>query len=286
MRLVRKLPLVLLSAVLAIVLGILVAVQSSLRTGADRSVAVGPRSGGQAADATATSTETPELAAAPAALATPDSTAPFMPTTAATGQPSAPPATSLEPAAITAIETTAVAGDRSTPTALPSGTPTEVSAIVLPGRFEAEDYRAGGEGVGYHDWTRGNAGAVYRSGDVDIERCTDGPRCYNVGWLAPGEWLAYDVSFARSGRYTFVIRVAAQRGGRFHIELDGVDVTGPLQVPRTGGYTVWKDVVRRNVSVAAGSYELRLVADSGGFNWNYVIVTRGSTGTPTPTRRR
>ncbi len=169
---------------------------------------------------------------------------------------------------------------------MPSHTPTQVSAIVLPGRFEAEDYKAGGEGIGYHDLTRGNAGVVYRSGDVDIERCTDGPRCYDVGWLAPGEWLAYDVSFGRSGRYTFIIRVAAQRGGRFHIELDGVDVTGPLQVPRTGGYTVWKDVVRRNGNVAAGSYELRLVADSAGFNWNYVIVTRGSTSAPTPTRRR
>ena len=37
---------------------------------------------------------------------------------------------------------------------------------AIPGTIQAEDFDAGGEGVGYHDTTPGNQGGVYR-----IERC-------------------------------------------------------------------------------------------------------------------
>ena len=213
------------------------------------------------------------------------------PLTRATSQPATlPPVPSVTvqsaPAVATAVAsaTTTGSGDAlaqtitATPVRPPASTATVVPGIVLPGRFEAEDYKPGGEGVGYHDWTRGNAGTAYRSDDVDIERCTDGDPCYDVGWTAAGEWLAYDVRVPSSGTYTFTVRVAAQsRGGRFHIELNGLDVTGPILVPRTGSYAVWTDVVSQNVSIAAGSYELRLVADSTSFNWNYVVVADSST---------
>ncbi len=161
---------------------------------------------------------------------------------------------------------------------MPPAKSTVPAEVVLPGRFEAEDYKAGGAGRGYHDRTQGNSGGAYRSDDVDIEPCLDGAGCYNVGWVAPGEWLAYDVTFARSGIYTFTIRVAAPGGdARFHIEVDGVNVTGPMRVPRTGDHAVWTDVVRGSIFVLAGHYELRLVAESDGFNWNYVVVTNRTT---------
>ena len=44
------------------------------------------------------------------------------------------------------------------------GTPT-----MVPGLVEAENFDDGGNGVGYHDTTAGNAGGQYRAGDVDIE---------------------------------------------------------------------------------------------------------------------
>ena len=107
--------------------------------------------------------------------------------------------------------------------------------------------------------------------------------CYNVGWVAPGEWLAYDVHIARSSRYTFTVRAAAsRRGTRLHLEVNGVDVTGPLQVPQTGGYQVWTDVVSRPVALAAGTYELRVVAETDSLNWNYLVVSHSAPATTLP----
>ena len=64
-----------------------------------------------------------------------------------------------------------------------SGTPGPPGPVTIPGRIEAEDYKFGGEGVGYHDTTAGNTGGDYRSDDVDIAGLRGGG--YNVGWTAP-----------------------------------------------------------------------------------------------------
>ncbi len=124
-----------------------------------------------------------------------------------------------------------------TATNTPTPTSTSVNRVALPGRFEVEDYRAGGRNVGYSDTTSGNSGGKYRSDDVDIQTTSDSSGTYNVGWVAAGEWLAYDVNVQSSGKYVFIVRVASPYSGKsFRIEVDGVDVTGPLTVPNTGGY--------------------------------------------------
>jgi hypothetical protein len=80
---------------------------------------------------------------------------------------------------------------------------------LIPGRLEAEDYKVGGEGVGYHDATPGNSGGQFRSDDVDIEVTTDAGGGYNVGWSDPGEWLAFDVEIAQAGAYDLTARMAS-----------------------------------------------------------------------------
>jgi predicted RNA-binding protein associated with RNAse of E/G family len=46
--------------------------------------------------------------------------------------------------------------------------------------------------------------------------------------MAPGEWLRYSVT-AQAGSYDLGFRVAAAgAGGTFHLEVDGIDKTGPL----------------------------------------------------------
>ena len=145
--------------------------------------------------------------------------------------------------------------------------------IMLPGRFEAEDYNEGGEGVGYHDWTQGNEGGAYRQDDVDIERCEAGSRCYDVAWIGPGEWLAYTVQVSSTASYVFRVRVATpHRSARFHIEVNAVDITGSLRVPQSGGYDRWRAVVSEPVRLRAGAAEVRLVAETDGFNWDSVVV--------------
>ncbi len=148
----------------------------------------------------------------------------------------------------------------------------------LPGTIQVEDYNPGGQDVGYFDTTAGNSGGKYRTDDVDIQQCTDpttpsGKTCYNVGWIAQGEWLAYDVNVATSGQYTFSVRYATPSNGRkLHIELDGVNVTGSINLPNTGGYQVWASVTTDPISLDAGNHTLRIVIETSTLNLNYVTI--------------
>ncbi len=171
-----------------------------------------------------------------------------------------------------------------TATNTPTPTSTSTTRVALPGRFEVEDYRAGGQGTGYSDTTTGNSGGAYRKDDVDIQTTSDSSGRYNVGWIATGEWLAYDVTVQTSGNYIFTTRVATPNSGKsFHIEVDGVNVTGPLAVPNTGGNQVWTDVRSASIALTAGNHTLKVVADSSSFNLNYVTVDPSSNATPTST---
>jgi CSLREA domain-containing protein len=144
-----------------------------------------------------------------------------------------------------------------------------VARIALPGHFEAEDYRAGKEGSGYHDTTAGNSGGAYRADDVDIAVCANKTSCNYVGWIAKNEWLAYDINVAATASYTFTARMSSSKApGRFHIEVDGVDVSGSVLVPATNGR--WTEVMVGPINLTAGDHTLKLVADSHGMSWDYV----------------
>jgi hypothetical protein len=143
---------------------------------------------------------------------------------------------------------------------IPISTPFTGTAVSLPGTLQAENFDNGGEGLAYHDTTLGNKGGAFRSTDVDLEvTSSDG---YDVGWTKPGEWLNYSVNVTTAGTYTVNVRVAsAGQGGTFHLEMNGVDVTGSLTVPDTGGWQNWQ-TVSRTVSLTAGPQVARLVMDT------------------------
>jgi len=136
----------------------------------------------------------------------------------------------------------------------------------LPGIVEAEAFDEGGEGIAYHDTDAINSGGAYRPGGVDIETSASSSAGRNVGWVAPGEWLAYTVSIPSAGSYTAEFRVASSgAGGTFHLEIAGVDVTGMLAVPDTGGWQTWQTITRQ-VALPAGRQLARLVMDTSGAN--------------------
>ena len=56
----------------------------------------------------------------------------------------------------------------------------------------------------------------------------------------------------------------------FHIEIDGLDVTGPMTLTGGNGWQSWIDVTSAPVPLTVGSHEFRIVMDTGGFNVNYV----------------
>jgi beta-glucanase (GH16 family) len=145
---------------------------------------------------------------------------------------------------------------------------------AIPGKIQAEDFDLGGEGLAYHDTTSGNSGNQYRTlENVDIENCTDTGGGYNIGWMGTGEWLEYTVNVSGTGSYTFEARVAATAAGKtFYVEFNGVNKTGTITVPNTGGWQNWT-TVSVTVSLSAGTQIMRLVSSSNDFNINYFNIS-------------
>jgi len=155
-------------------------------------------------------------------------------------------------------------------------TPFHGTPAAVPGTIEAEDYDNGGQNVAYFDTTAGNSLGAYRTDDVDIEAAAE--HNFDVGKVRAGEWLKYSVNVAAAGSYRLDVRVACLgTGGIFHIEFNGVNVTGPLNVPDTGGWQTWQ-TISTTVTLSAGTQMMRLVADSASpagaiANWNYYTLT-------------
>jgi hypothetical protein len=171
----------------------------------------------------------------------------------------------------------------------PGSTPFGGTTAPIPGLIEAEKFDDGGEGIAYHDLTPGNAGGQYRQTDVDIATASDGGGGYTLGFVAAGEWLKYSVLVAATASYTLETRVAsAGAGGVFHVEVDGVDATGPLVVPNTGGWQTWRSVVVGAIPLTAGARVLRVVIDANGStgwcgNLNFLRWTASGSAPPIPT---
>lgn len=148
---------------------------------------------------------------------------------------------------------------------------------ALPVLIQAEDFDDGGEAVAYHDAEPENLfDTDYRPGEgVDVKVCSDTGGGYAVGWTVAGEWINYTVDFTAAGTFALEVRVAtAEDGKRLHVELDGNDITGPLDVPVTGAWdTAFTSLTVGGVSVAQGTHVVRLVFDTGAVDVNFLAFT-------------
>ena len=169
------------------------------------------------------------------------------------------------------------------PTPTPTPTPTPVSQtpylgtpVALPGTIQAENFDNGGQGVSFNDSDTVNNGGQYRTTAVDIKASTDTGGGYSVGWTNSGEWLEYTVNVPTAGSYNFDVRVATPLSGKsFHIEIDGVNVTGSLAIPVTGAWdTTYTTISKTNVALTSGQHVMKIVADTGLFDVDYVRVSR------------
>jgi hypothetical protein len=141
------------------------------------------------------------------------------------------------------------------------GYPASLAAII-----EAENFDIGGEGVAYHDVDANNIPNQYRAEGVDIENCNEGG--YGLGYIRVGEWLEYTVSVPFTDYYEINIRVASNTTtGKFHLEFDGVDKTGIISVPLTGGWQSWT-TIKTTAYLMQGVQVMRLYADGYDFNIN------------------
>src|SRR5687767_12792151 len=139
---------------------------------------------------------------------------------------------------------------------------------VIPGMIELEDFDEGGEGVAYHDLDPENQEKKeppYRKTGVDLERRDTASGKFNLGWTRPGEWLTYSVDVKQTGAYRIDMHVACKGpGGTFYLEFNGVDRTGPITVPDTGGWEHLKPFSHQGVKLVAGRQVMKVVMATGG----------------------
>lgn len=151
-------------------------------------------------------------------------------------------------------------------TAPPAQTPFGGTPQLLPGSIGISSFDEGGEGVAYHDSDAINYGSFKsRTGGVDLKYTGNAFHPVVLEMVRAGEWLEYTVQATVSTTYDIGFQAShLQRGGTFHLEVDGQNVTGTLTVPQTGDWMTFAPVVKKGVAITAGTHVLRLVFDTNG----------------------
>jgi hypothetical protein len=145
---------------------------------------------------------------------------------------------------------------------------------AVPGTIQAENYDIGGQGVAYSDADAANTGGQYRTDGVDIEGTSDAGGGYDIGFTSAGEWLKYTANVASTGTYTFQARLATQNSGEtFHVEVDGLNISGSITVPNSGGWQTWETVSFTTPTITSGQHVIRFYEETGGYNINYFNLT-------------
>lgn len=138
---------------------------------------------------------------------------------------------------------------------------------VIPGAIEAEHFDEGAPGTAYLDVDSKNQGAPYRGTEsqVDIEARGDASNKHGLGWTRAGEWLVYTVDVKEAGTYTVEIAVASEKeGGIFHLEFNGKDKTGPIQLPDSSAWTKLKTIKKTGIKLDQGVQTMKLMMDTDG----------------------
>ena len=94
------------------------------------------------------------------------------------------------------------------------------------------------------------------------------------------DWMVWDVALPVAGSYLVEYRVASLNGGGA-LQLEkagGSPLYGePVPVPRTGGWQAWT-TVSQVVNLPAGQQQITLSVPSGGWNINWLRISRAPGG--------
>ena len=93
------------------------------------------------------------------------------------------------------------------------------------------------------------------------------------------------MNVAAAGTYDLRLRVARQTAGTSTVAVlfGGVDKTGSLGVPSTGGWQTWTDLNRTGISLSAGPQFLRIAMTGAGFNVNWIEIAAAAAASQTLT---
>lgn len=110
------------------------------------------------------------------------------------------------------------------------------------------------------------------------EACADAGGGQDMGYVDQGDYLVFNnINFPTTGQYTIEYRVASgANGGTISSDLSaGTIQLGNTAIPATGGWQSWT-TVSRTVTINAGTYNFGAYAQSGGWNLNWVRISKAS----------
>jgi hypothetical protein len=151
----------------------------------------------------------------------------------------------------------------------------------IPGQINATHFDQGGEGIGYHDTTQGNDGDGPRQDeDVDTDyKLSEGA----ITYIATDEWLEYTIDVKETSEYNIEILFATpSRFGKFHIEIDGINVSGTVYAKASGSLTEFRPTVVENIKLTEGLHLLRIFFDYAYYNMGTITITDVTTGINDP----
>ena len=152
------------------------------------------------------------------------------------------------------------------------GNDTSGTAVDIVGKIQAEDYDD------FYDTTSGNRGGQYTNDDVDVQTTSDSGGGYNIGWIANGESLSYNVEIDDTASYQLDARVASRKStGSFIIQVDGSQVGEEIDVSNTGG---WQDWTTQSIDLGqlnSGSRTLTVLVTGANFNLNWLEISKSDT---------
>lgn len=135
----------------------------------------------------------------------------------------------------------------------------ELAFPISEGILQAEKFDIGG----HSGQTPGNQGGVFRTGDVDVYK--DGQRL-KVRWTA-GEEIQYTLTTPVARTLDLELQYKSNTQSTVHIELDGVDVTGAMNLANSNGS--WGHRLLHDIAFPAGTYTMRVVIDSGAGSFDF-----------------
>ncbi|MBX0291825.1 carbohydrate-binding protein [Hymenobacter sp. HSC-4F20] len=111
---------------------------------------------------------------------------------------------------------------------------------------------------------------------MTVETCSEGGQ--NMGFVDAGDYLVWNqVNFPTTGSYLIEYRVASgAAGGTISSDLNaGTTQFGNTTIPGTGGWQTWT-TVSKTVTINAGTYNFGVFAQTGGWNLNWVRITKAA----------
>jgi beta-glucanase (GH16 family) len=107
-----------------------------------------------------------------------------------------------------------------------------------------------------------------------VEGCSEGGQ--DMGYIDAGDYLVWNnINFPTTGAYKIEYRVASgANGGTISSDMNaGTIQLGNTTIPGTGGWQNWT-TVSKTVNINAGTYNFACFAQTGGYNLNWVRITK------------